>query len=886
MGEEADGAPASARALSVRRAALPPALFVGRQRELKLARAMLARRRVVVAWGLGGLGKSALLRALLDKPSRSSAVEVRATQGAGLRAIVGSLRAAWTGESTVPKDDASLASAVVELADARGATLIVDDAHTLKPHALEQLLLAFADYAERSTLLVSTRERPSMPSLAEQILRLDPLEAKDVAALVRGCRPDISDAGCAEIVQRAAGSPWLARCLATGDEGSSTSIAAGLDEPSLRTIEALRWIEGLVSEALVDHIAEMPGTARSLEARAFLDRVGDQLRLHDVAREHFAKTSRPDPSAAKRALARIIEQPGLAATCTALALAAAVDDRETLARLVAARGASFLGEGLAASAWLALSKLPPDVETTFRLACASKSGLRPAVDWAVSLAAPAEPGAVIAWAECMHHSARAPEARGALREVARSTSAEAPAAAALVSRTARTEAEALDALEILNGIPAGAGMPASLRSAAMSRALIRVGRVEESIQHADDALRSLDTESAPSRELVFLLFSFYVNVGRFMSATRVKAKRPELFDPITMGAPEQFDAAMHALETGDMKSAAARIELLRRRTESHDAERFLLGYLQFRRAYAAGDIDEARRALRDLYSLASKRPDFLAWTRIAAIQLSLLERLDPPAWQWPSDLERSRGHERDMLEIMERRARTARGEDAGFEDIDVPRTAIDAWGWRARLEAECRSLRGDHTGAIRCIRSAVEEARVNNAFLLELELLETQGWVYTKAGDTSATQRTGAELEALAARAGLPRFVALGRSFTGQLPASAILQPAAITLEPGRRAVHLATGRVVDLGRNELGFRILEELVRGAGRATKEHLVRTAWGSRTYDPQRDDKRVQMAIRRLRVLLEQDPAAPELLLTTHDGYALSGPATCWGDVTDA
>ena len=37
-----------------------------------------------------------------------------------------------------------------------------------------------------------------------------------------------------------------------------------------------------------------------------------------------------------------------------------------------------------------------------------------------------------------------------------------------------------------------------------------------------------------------------------------------------------------------------------------------------------------------------------------------------------------------------------------------------------------------------------------------------------------------------------------------------------------------------------------------------------------------ESRVQMAVRRVRVLIEDDPARPERLVTTTSGYALEGP----------
>jgi DNA-binding response OmpR family regulator len=99
-------------------------------------------------------------------------------------------------------------------------------------------------------------------------------------------------------------------------------------------------------------------------------------------------------------------------------------------------------------------------------------------------------------------------------------------------------------------------------------------------------------------------------------------------------------------------------------------------------------------------------------------------------------------------------------------------------------------------------------------------------------------------------------------------------EPPSVELDPLRRVAVLAGGREVPLGALPIAFRLLEELLAAPEGATKEHLARTVWERRRYEPARDDKRMQMAVRRLRVLIERDPAAPEYLVTTPMGYAIT------------
>jgi tetratricopeptide (TPR) repeat protein len=95
-------------------------------------------------------------------------------------------------------------------------------------------------------------------------------------------------------------------------------------------------------------------------------------------------------------------------------------------------------------------------------------------------------------------------------------------------------------------------------------------------------------------------------------------------------------------------------------------------------------------------------------------------------------------------------------------------------------------------------------------------------------------------------------------------------------LDEPRRVVWLPDGREVDFTRRSLHWRVLEILVQHGGWATKEQLVRGAWEESEYHPLRHDARLQVAIRKLRELVEQDPSSPTRILTLEDGYGLAAP----------
>lgn len=80
------------------------------------------------------------------------------------------------------------------------------------------------------------------------------------------------------------------------------------------------------------------------------------------------------------------------------------------------------------------------------------------------------------------------------------------------------------------------------------------------------------------------------------------------------------------------------------------------------------------------------------------------------------------------------------------------------------------------------------------------------------------------------------------------------------------------SGQGVDLSRTPLFFRLLLVLIQRGGAASKEQLVKGAWGLRSYTPTRDDNRLQVAVGRLRKLL-----GGPLIVACEGGYRLAMPS---------
>jgi hypothetical protein len=95
-------------------------------------------------------------------------------------------------------------------------------------------------------------------------------------------------------------------------------------------------------------------------------------------------------------------------------------------------------------------------------------------------------------------------------------------------------------------------------------------------------------------------------------------------------------------------------------------------------------------------------------------------------------------------------------------------------------------------------------------------------------------------------------------------------------LDTVRHNAWLPDGSAVDFTKRALHWRLLSTLAAHGGRVTKERLVLDVWDETEYHPLKHDARLQVAIRKLRELLEDDPGAPERIVTVEDGYALTGP----------
>ena len=102
--------------------------------------------------------------------------------------------------------------------------------------------------------------------------------------------------------------------------------------------------------------------------------------------------------------------------------------------------------------------------------------------------------------------------------------------------------------------------------------------------------------------------------------------------------------------------------------------------------------------------------------------------------------------------------------------------------------------------------------------------------------------------------------------------------------DAGTQEVWRWDGPAVALAKAPLVERLVRVLLAHPAGIAKAKLAELVWDIDDYHPFRDDKRMQVAVRKLRWLIEVDPANPVRVVTTPSGYAIGAtePARCTDD----
>ncbi|MCC6620915.1 MAG: AAA family ATPase [Deltaproteobacteria bacterium] len=101
-----------------------------------------------------------------------------------------------------------------------------------------------------------------------------------------------------------------------------------------------------------------------------------------------------------------------------------------------------------------------------------------------------------------------------------------------------------------------------------------------------------------------------------------------------------------------------------------------------------------------------------------------------------------------------------------------------------------------------------------------------------------------------------------------------------------RRAVWLPDGRVVPFEEHPIRWAALDAIARLGGSASREAIIPVIWPGERYDPLVHNNRLNPAIRKIRLAIEDDPSKPTRLVTTPDGYGFGeAEPVRWSRVDD-
>lgn len=880
----------------------PPVPFVGRAAQVRAVEAALVRGPVVVLSGEAGIGKSALVAAVVQRLAPPTVVRV-SLRDHGEPPALTVARALFRLEARgvelgVALDDDALSALCLDLAETHAAFVVLEDAHAAPFAAVDALLSCFSAFARRAKLLTATRATRAPLGIPRVVL--GPLTARDLERLEAGGEGDL--AARARALAAAAGNPGVfLQALAAGGPDEPRSPAADA------TLSVLAALAGPVPVEVLERLAPGAGLTELVQAR-LVDRDGG------VARLLAPRPSVPEPPGLVDALTATDWPEGLL-WCARVLLSRAPSEAVTL---LTERADELLGRGYAHAVVTLLDGRVEPALVRLRLRCAVLLGDTRALAREPSLGDDDEE-AVLLRARLLLQDDRPLDARALLEAWAPRV----PEAALLSGQASLrlgdyASAERAFADPRFEGALAvrrdalAAGLAALLRRP--DDALARVAAVRAALPSLPEAERP-----ALSRSLAqAVYFLGHLDLARALVDEALAS--PAASIRTETGRLLQFLRATLALEGGQLDVARAELDRLAPWASERSAQAPWIRLAQGHLDLADGDLAGVLRRLDALAAdpVMAERQREVAYLR----RLVDLERAHPFEPAGPDgDTVFGRLH---ALTVARHAARSL-GE-APAVDLDEPHAELRIL---ARVAAAEHALaEGDAARALIAAQGALADARASGFGLHAAEALVLRGDALVLLGRSDAVAETAAELAGFAASAPSAAFgahaawfsaVATARDPSPLEPlvggdaraarrAAAVLgDEVALDLVDRRvvaaaRATGLGPGRVVgagepwgyhrgrvwdargsiDLAPHPTPHRLLRALLERS-EADKEALVIAVWGERDYHPLRHDNRLQATMHKLRRLLGDEGPVARRIRTTDAGYALVGRVRV-GDVS--
>ena len=714
-------------------------------------------------------------------------------------------------------------------------------------------------------------------------------------------------------------------------------LLATLDLDSSELLQALAVLHGSFPPAVLSSFLEVPDEVRieALERRGTIQRRAGGLTVHDVVRGHLFG-SRQHAAEERAWMARAAQ--GLSSTThdeallESMRLFAQLGRREDVRTLLTTHGDRLLVRGYAPALWQIVVHLGDPTLKRFRMRCAAELGNPTAL---AQVESPAEPdaGERLAWAHTLYAqgdlSAAGREAYAAASEAAgagdRHEAVEGTILAARCHWEQGRLASADAALASLDATPS-----ALVVRVAAARAVVWALRGQPG--PADDALAEL-RETPPGDEADEaahdLADAFYV-LGRTDTAgellDRVLSTRRGGRASLLRARQAMVTRARLLVDRGELEDAAELVQSMRPFARPPSVLRPAVLELEALTDLIAGRTEGLADRIEAVAAAAAPiDAGCVLRARCMAIELGLLLGARPST-DVPDTIDRLELHD----VALSKRLATAHAGNFVVGDDDAEHTHPRHRVLAALVASTDALVAHRPADAAELARTGARLARKHTLLVLEAMLLRAEGDALAVAGAAGELEATTAFLREAAGSIGSRRFLLdaelwlapddpaqLGRiaesfhvspaaarrarSLLGGSPpldevdamvvralearrggaeASVVCGPAdewagSWGLDDRTQTVWLPECRTVDLSKKPLLWRVLGTLADRAGRATKEQLVLGAWQEREYHPGRHDARLHVSARKLRELIEDEPAGPRRLVTTEDGYRLGG-----------
>lgn len=367
----------------------PPAVFVGRDRELSWLADALERGSVVLITAPQGLGKTALVRkalheSLLVKASRVVVVDAGHLQTTlEVRMEILRVMAAASPRSKMDlrhlqADPEQATIQALGLAERRGSWLVID---AFDPEDIDEgreLLTLLASYAKRSHWVITSRLAFQIPLLAGQTLRLETMNPNDIRQTALAWAPGLGSRELAAALAVAAGSPFqLSQALASGGADAGVRwLTRGVSKEGIDWLRCLSILETQLPLNVLSQIVPDPGEGvrEDLERRGLLIRGALGWSVHSVVRGAMAGVETHRSELMRHAATILVETQLPEATIEAARLWLEVGDLDQLADLLDQRAQQLFSLGYAPSLWRLFRSISGQQFQSWKLTCAAELG--------------------------------------------------------------------------------------------------------------------------------------------------------------------------------------------------------------------------------------------------------------------------------------------------------------------------------------------------------------------------------------------------------------------------------------------------------------------------------------------------------------------------------